>query len=450
MSDALAAGVAREWRAERDMAERTKAAPRPAILNVAPQPTGAEDYGAREPSAPLNDASEPVDRARAEGNRPPIKFTPTPFAWRDPSTFPRRQFVYGRHYARQFLSVTAAQTKVGKSSLCLVEAVAMSVGQNLLGIEPVRPMRIWYWNGEDPQEELERRVLAICLHYAVDQRVVENNLFLDSGRDTEIIVATQTKTGAVIATPVEAALTAALIDGKFDAFILDPAVSVHRVSENDNMMIDAVAKTFGRIAGRANVAIEAIHHTRKLGGSAATIEDSRGASAWTSAARDVRVLNRMTKDEGAKAGIEDGKERLYFRADTDGNLAPSSATEWFHLASQGLGNGSGGHVDDQDYVGVATPWKWPNAFEGVQVSDLRKVQAAIAAGRWRESAQAKDWAGIAVARTLGLNPTNKAHKAKIAALLKTWIENGMFAVVEDEDDKRMKRKFIEVGTPAHD
>ena len=180
-------------------------------------------------------------------------------------------------------------------------------GRNLLGIEPVRPMRIWYWNGEDPQEELERRVLAICLHYGVDRRAVEKNLFLDSGRDTEIIVATQTKTGAVIATPVEAALTAALIDGKFDAFILDPAVSVHRVSENDNMMIDAVAKTFGRIAGRANVAIEAVHHTRKLGGAAATIEDSRGASAWVSAARDVRVLNRMTKEEGAKAGIEDVK-----------------------------------------------------------------------------------------------------------------------------------------------
>jgi hypothetical protein len=395
-------------------------------------PPIAEWWGASEPSA---EPSKP----------PPIKFTPTPFAWRDPSTFPRRQFVYGRHYARQFLSVTVAQTKVGKSSLGLVETVAMATGQNLLGISPDRPMRIWYWNGEDPREELERRVLAICLHYGVDRREVEKNLFLDSGRDTEIIVATQTKTGAVIATPVETALTAALIDGKFDAFILDPAVSVHRVSENDNPAIDAVAKTFGRIAGNANVAIEAIHHTRKLGGAAATIEDSRGASAWTSAARDVRVLNRMSRDEGAKAGIDDGKERLYFRADTDGNLAPSSATEWFHLASQGLGNGSGGHPDDQDYVGVATTWKWPDAFEGVTVSDLRRVQAAIAEGRWRENSQAKDWAGIAVARVLKLDPTNKAHKARIAALLKTWIANGMLVVTEGIDAKREKRSFIEVA-----
>ena len=268
----------------------------------------------------------------AETEAPKVfKFTPTPFKWRDPSTFPRRQFVYGRHYARKFLSVTAAQTKVGKSSLCLVEAVAMASGRDLLGIQPSRPMRVWYWNGEDPQEEIERRVLSICLHFNLDHREVERNLFIDSGRDTEIIVATQIKTATVIATPVEGALTAALIDGKFDVFIVDPAVSIHLVSENDNGAINAVAKTFGRIADKANVAIEAVHHTRKLGGAAATIEDSRGASAWVSAARDVRVLNRMSKEEGERAGVDDGKERLYFRADGDGNLAPASATEWFRL-----------------------------------------------------------------------------------------------------------------------
>ena len=420
---------------------------------------GTLDEGARAPFAPLDDAGpegKPSDRARDIGAVKAaisslIKFTPTPFRWRDPSTFPRRQFVYGRHYVRKFLSVTAAPTKVGKSSLDLVESVAMASGRDLLGIKPDRPMRVWYWNGEDPQEELERRAIAICLHYGVDWREVEKNLFLDSGRDTEIIVATQTKTGAVIATPVEAALTAALIDGEFDVLTLDPAVSVHRVSENDNMAIDAVAKTLGRIADKASVAVEAVHHTRKLGGAAATIEDSRGASSWTSAARDVRVCNRMTKDEGAKAGVEEGKERLYFRADTDGNLAASSATEWFHLVSQGLGNGSGGHVDDQDYVGVATTWKWPDAFEGVTVTDLRKAQAAIAAGGpWREDPRAKDWAGNAVAKAMGLDVANKAHKAKISALLKTWIKKAMFKVVDGLDDHREKRNFIEVGEAAND
>jgi hypothetical protein len=391
-----------------------------------------------------------ADTASPAAAVPPIKFTPTPFKWRDPSTFPRRQFVYGRHYVRQFLSITAAPTKVGKSSKSLVEAVAMATGRNLLGVEPARPMRVWYWNGEDPEEELERRVLAICLHYAIDRVELEKNLFLDSGRDTEIIIATQTRTGAVIAVPVEDALTAALIDGTFDALILDPAVSIHRVSENDNVAIDAVFKTLGRIAGKADIAVEAVHHTRKLGGAAATIEDARGASSQTAAARDVQTLNRMTKDEAAKAGVEDGQERFYFRSDSDGNLSPPSATEWFHLKSVGLGNGSRGHVDDQDYVGVVIPWKWPNAFEGVTVTDLRKAQAAVAAGRWRESPQAKDWVGYPIAKAMGLDATTRAHRAKISAMLKMWTANGMFVAVEGLDDQRRKRSFIEVGEPASD
>ena len=173
----------------------------------------------------------------------------------------------------------------------------------------------------------------------------------------------QTKAGARIATSVENALTEALIEGKFDALMLDPLVSLlGGASENDNPIIDAVAKTFGRIAGKANVAIEAASHTRKLGGAAATIDDARGASAWVSAARDVRVLNRMTTEEAAKAAIEIGKERAYFRVDSDGNLAPPAATEWFEFVPVGFGNGGDG--EGQDYVGVLadnlsgqTPWK---------------------------------------------------------------------------------------------
>lgn len=328
MTDGEFGEAAIAWRAERDRRQPLK--PFPEVLGDADWRDGDAAGGGPHGNGaepPRHDGAPPHDGNGADApkeTREAVRFSPTPFKWRDPSTLPRRQFVYGRHYARQFLSVTAAQTKVGKSSLVLAEAIAMAAGIDLLGVNPIRPMRVWYWNGEDPLEEIERRVLAICLHFNIDCSEIENNLFLDSGRDTEIIVATQTKSGTVIATPVEDALTVALIEGRFDVFILDPAVAIHRVSENDNMAIHAVAKTFGRIAGKANVAIEAVHHTRKLGGAAATMEDTRGASAWVSAARDVRVLNRMTKDEGAKAGVEDGSERLYFRADGDGNLTGRS------------------------------------------------------------------------------------------------------------------------------
>jgi hypothetical protein len=55
-----------------------------------------------------------------------------------------------------------------------------------------------------------------------------------------------------------------------------------------------------------------------------------------------------------------------------------------------------------------------------------------------------------VAKAMGLDAANRAHRAKISALLKTWIKNGMFKVVDGLDDHREKRNFIEVGEAAND
>ena len=86
------------------------------------------------------------------------------------------------------------------------------------------------------------------------------------------------------------------------------------------------------------------------------------------------------------------------------------------------------------------------APDEVAASDLRAVQQAIAAGRWRESVQAKNWVGHAVAAVMKLDA--EADKAKICALLKTWIESGALAVVEGEDEQRKKRRFVEVAPVA--
>ena len=96
-----------------------------------------------------------------------------------------------------------------------------------------------------------------------------------------------------------------------------------------------------------------------------------------------------------------------------------------------------------------------DAFEGVTINDLSKAQSSIGTGGpWRESPQAKSLAGYAIAKAmeeLGRRGARTAKaKAKVSALLKTWIKNGMFNVVAGEDAKRMPRKFIQVGEPAND
>lgn len=389
-------------------------------------------------------------RERNEG-RPhgsPSAIKATPFLYRDPASIPPRDWVYGRHLIRKFLSTTVAPGAVGKSSLVLVEAIAMVTGRPLLGVSVPKRLRVWYWNGEDPLEEIERRVAAICLHYGIDGRELEDGLFLDSGRTSSIVIASRTKEGARVAEPVVEALIDTSQENEIDVLILDPFVSTHGLTENSNDEIDLVAKTWNRVADAGNAAVELVHHVRKRMDGEFTVEDGRGAVALLAAARSARVLNPMSKDEAERAGLS--SHRGYFRVDNGkANLAPPpDKSDWFHLRSVSLNNGtSGGNLDFGDQVAVVEPWQWPDPFEDVTVQDLRLAQAAIAEGRWRESHQAKDWAGIPIAKALGIE-FDAAGKNRVKSMLKTWIASGMFVVVEGTDEKRNKRSFIEVGEAA--
>jgi hypothetical protein len=97
-----------------------------------------------------------------------VLYKPTAYVFRNPSQIPRRQFVYGKHLTRGSVSATVAPGGVGKSSLKLVDAVAMAVGRNLLGDKPIAPLRVWYINLEDERVEVERRVAAICLYFNIN------------------------------------------------------------------------------------------------------------------------------------------------------------------------------------------------------------------------------------------------------------------------------------------
>jgi hypothetical protein len=110
-----------------------------------------------------NDAADSELDERARDG--PSLIRATPFVWCEPRNLPPRRFVYGRHLIERFLSSIVAPGGVGKSSLELVEILAMVTGRPLLGVKPARRLRVWYWNGEDPKEEIERRIAAICLHY---------------------------------------------------------------------------------------------------------------------------------------------------------------------------------------------------------------------------------------------------------------------------------------------
>jgi hypothetical protein len=375
--------------------------------------------------------------------KPKALVSATPFKWTDPRKIQPREWVYGFHYIRQFISTTVAPGGVGKSSLSIVEALAIATGRDLLGIKPNERTKVWLWNGEDPLEELQRRVGAAMIQYDISPEEVEGWLFLDSGRTSEIVLAQQTKSGAELAIPVIDALERTIRDNSIGVVILDPFVSVHRVSENDNGQIDMVAKAIARIADKTRCAFDLIHHVRKTNGGEVTVEDGRGAVALLSAARAARAINQMSQDEADKWGVEN--RRLHFRYfDGKANLAPpSESSTWFKLESVDLENATDTRPSDR--IGVVTRWEPPNAFDDVTMEQMQEVRRRVSEGKWRESNQSREWVGYLAAEIMKLNPGEKSDRAKLNAILKTWFKNGVLKVVTGKDDKGNNRPFVAPG-----
>jgi hypothetical protein len=115
--------------------------------------------------------------------------TARPFVCRNPKTIPPRQWLHAGHYVRGFLSMTVGPGGLGKTSLQLIEAIGMACGRDLLlGLVGVTPLRVWYWNLEDPHEEIERRIAAIMLHYEIKPEDLGDRLFVNS--EEPLVIAT--------------------------------------------------------------------------------------------------------------------------------------------------------------------------------------------------------------------------------------------------------------------
>ena len=307
------------------------------------------------------DNEDETDSGAMDSNKPiELNFDLTPYVPQDPSKIPTRKWLYGTAYIRKFIGLTAATGGAGKSSLILVECVAMACGKDLLGIEPVAELRVLYWNGEDPLEELERRVEAILKHYELTKADLGDRLFIKSGRDMPIRIAELDQGKAKIAKPMTRAMVKAIRLHKLDVVAIDPFVSSHSVPENDNNAIDLVAKKWADIADKTDSAILLSHHTRKTNGNGASIEDSRGASALNYAARTRRAINTMTAVEARTAGFPDNdRSRLsYFKSDMMGSsmIKPTAALDWYRFVSVDLMNGQPdeltGAPTEGDSVGV--------------------------------------------------------------------------------------------------
>jgi len=366
---------------------------------------------------------------------------------------PPREWIYGKHYIRKFLSATVAPGGVGKSQQAITEALSMACGFDLLRDRAMLNdrYRVWYFNLEDPIEELARRVEATAKYFNLTNENIQDRLLIDSGRDQKLLIAKEVKGEIVAVTPVIESIISEIREKEIDVLIVDPFIHSHAVSENANEAVGEVVDHWKYIANMANCAIEMIHHTRKLNGTEASAEDSRGASALVNAARSVRAISRVPKEQVERAGIEDDPRRFFYSGVGDkANLAPPpDSNQWRKLVSVDLGNATPEYPDG-DNIGVVTAFEPPNAFDMITVHHLIDVQTLMAKGdeRIRKSEQSAEWIGYLVSEVCEIPSETKPQKIRIKEIIKAWVESGSIVETQIKNNHRRNVLGYEVGTFA--
>lgn len=367
-------------------------------------------------------------RTQCEDSKGPEPPTPNgiaarPFQRFDPAKLPPREWLYGKHYQRGIITATVGPGGGGKSSLDLVEMIAVCTGRNLLGEQPRLRCKAWYHNAEDSRDEIYRRIAAVCQHYQIDQSELEGWLFVTSGIEMPIKVAATRSGKVTIDLITTEAIIRTIADNDIGVSSFDPLVAHHSSVENATGDMDQLIREFARIANVTDCAIEIVHHTRKPapGQEELNVADSRGAGAIINAVRSARVLNPMSKAEGDKAGVDDVDRRLHFRIDTGkANMAPPSAARWHKVVGTDLPNG--------DNVGVVVPWSYPTAASA-ELPDHTCVliQTEVARGDYRANAQSPNWVGHLVARIFRLDLSSKAGTAAAGRYLAALYTKGVIA-----------------------
>jgi hypothetical protein len=371
------------------------------------------------------------------------------------ATIARDEWLLGRHLLRGEVSCTAAMGGTGKSSLAIVEALAMASGKALLHDEVPKPLRVVLINLEDNRNRMDKRIFAAMQRHGLTKADIGDRLIVIAKGEAKLKVAKQLRTGAIQRNePVIKALTALMLEQRADALSIDSLIRTHSVNENDNSAIEEVLECFEDVAGPARCAVHLWHHSRKTGGERATVEDARGAKALSDTARSLRILETMTTKERDDLRVimpEIGEPGYYFRAfNGKRNFAPpSDQSDWFKLESVLLQNNPEGWIGEGDNVGVAIRWQYPQ----IQLPALNEYQISVAlaavqaGGPWRANANStkEPWVGVPIADALKLNPLDPRVRRAVNKLVKQWLAAGRLRNVKRPDEHRQQREYVEVA-----
>jgi hypothetical protein len=367
---------------------------------------------------------------------------PTVYDMFDGASIEPRRWIYGNHYLRSFVSVLASAGGIGKTSLQIVEALAIVTGRPLLGEEVKERTNVWIVNLEDPLEEIQRRVIAAMQHYKITPEEVRGRLFVNAGRDFSLKFGIQTREGVLPNTKLVEYLCKQIPQKKIGCVFIDPFVGAHSINENDNMAVNAIVAEIRRVADETKSAIGLVHHIRKGNGEDASIDSVRGAGSLIGAARAARVVNKVSEDDAMKLGVDVDKAKGIFRVD-DGkaNLSPPADKSTYRQMI-------GVKIDNGEWIGVCVPFDLPDEWKGMTDAVVNEMLRMIELGPKTEDGsqeyysirpQDKDrFVGRVVTTFAFDDPKHMKNDGQAKRIIKTWHDKGLIEEFEYRSESQRK------------
>jgi hypothetical protein len=350
------------------------------------------------------------------------------------------QWLYGRHLLRGEVAGTAAMGGTGKSTLSIVEALAMASGRALAGKLVSQPLRVVLINLEDTRNSMDKRITAAMRQFGLTAADIGDRLIVIAKGEIKIKVARQSRSGDVERNePIIRALINLMLEHRADVLSIDSFVRTHRVNENDNSQVQEVVECFEDVASEAQCAVHLWHHTRKAGGEKATVEAARGAVAFIDACRSVRILETMTaKEHEELLAVQPDMlpAGFYFRGfNGKRNFAPpAEQSDWFKLESVLLANG--------DDVGVTTMWLYPESRAAVSPEVITRIFDEIGRGlpdgrRYSNNNAATERAAWPVVQQHCPDKTKSQCQQIVAA----WIKQGRLREQKYHDPEQRRQQM---------
>jgi hypothetical protein len=241
----------------------------------------------------------------------------------------------------------AAAGGTGKTQFTLQAAIAFALGEDFAGYHPMRAIKTAFVSGEEPIEELQRRIAAIVIdRVGCDQAKIdafmlrlEGMLFTYAGKAVALVGKRFNDKNEldIVRTRFHDKLKTDIRDNSIDLVILDPIARLHSGLDENSSEMQELHNAGDDIATKANCSVVMVHHIRKS--SKGLVDDqsaARGASALTDAARVVVMMANMTDIE-AELYLPKDQQKDFMRfcklADPKQNYDLNSGVKWFHKCS---------------------------------------------------------------------------------------------------------------------